>query len=92
VTERNGDDPTLKATATVDRAKVVRVYSGRPGCACGCRGNYSENPATIARIVNRINALGAQTYDGSEQEFAFADNDEGTRTYTAYYAGSLAAS
>ncbi len=24
--------------------KVLKVYSGRPGCACGCRGKYSYNP------------------------------------------------
>ncbi len=24
-----------------DINKVTRVYSGRKGCACGCRGNYS---------------------------------------------------
>lgn len=74
-----------KEANTVDRTQVVRVYSGRPGCACGCNGNYSTNPATISRIVNRINALGAKTYEDCESEFAFADNEEGTRTYTAYY-------
>lgn len=24
----------------IDIDKVLSVYSGRPGCACGCRGNY----------------------------------------------------
>lgn len=24
-----------------DKAQVTKVYSGRKGCACGCRGKYS---------------------------------------------------
>jgi len=45
-----------KATgpATIDGKVILRVYTGRQGCACGCRGNYSTNPATIRRVVNRI--------------------------------------
>jgi hypothetical protein len=27
---------------------VVSVYSGRPGCACGCRGKYSYHSANRA--------------------------------------------
>jgi hypothetical protein len=23
---------------------ILRVYSGRPGCGCGCRGSYRYNP------------------------------------------------
>ena len=34
--------------------QVAQVYSGKPGCACGCKGNYSENPRTIKTIVNRM--------------------------------------
>lgn len=48
----------------LDRADVVRVYSGRPGCACGCRGNYSTNPATITRIVNRMKEEAAEGAPG----------------------------
>lgn len=29
------------AAQAVDVTKVRAVYSGRPGCACGCRGKYS---------------------------------------------------
>ena len=24
---------------------ILQVYSGRPGCGCGCRGSYRYNPA-----------------------------------------------
>lgn len=40
--------------ATIDGKVILRVYTGRQGCACGCRGNYSSNPAVIRRVVNRI--------------------------------------
>ena len=30
------------STLTTD--DVLSVYSGRPGCACGCRGNHRGNP------------------------------------------------
>lgn len=46
------------------RQNVVKVYSGKPGCMCGCRGNwtYSENaksdcgyePTRNERVVSRI--------------------------------------
>lgn len=26
--------------------KVLSVYSGRPGCACGCRGKHTYHPLT----------------------------------------------
>lgn len=34
--------------------RIRRVYSGREGCACGCRGNYSENPSAIARTLTAM--------------------------------------
>ena len=33
-------------TYQIDVTKVRKVYSGRPGCACGCRGSYRY--ATVA--------------------------------------------
>lgn len=37
-----------KSIIDVKVEEVVQVYSGRPGCACGCRGNYRVNPAHVA--------------------------------------------
>lgn len=28
----------------IDISKIVKVYSGKPGCMCGCVGKYSYNP------------------------------------------------
>lgn len=34
--------------------RIREVYSGRPGCGCGCRGTYSEKPGRITRVLNEI--------------------------------------
>lgn len=44
-------DPIVKK---IDITKVKKVYSGRPGCQCGCRGNYSTKPAVIKRVINNM--------------------------------------
>lgn len=33
---------------------VVRVYSGRPGCGCGCKGTYSESQRSKTIILNKL--------------------------------------
>ena len=38
----------------IDPKKIQGVYSGKHGCACGCRGNHSDNPATVKLIVGKI--------------------------------------
>lgn len=39
---------------------VQQVYQGRPGCGCGCRGRYSEWPATIRRVLAEMVARAAE--------------------------------
>jgi hypothetical protein len=34
--------------------EVSSVYSGKHGCACGCRGSHTSNPRTIKQIDRRI--------------------------------------
>ena len=62
----------------IDPKTVSRVYSGRPGCMCGCRGNYSTNPATIAQICKKIENLGGE----STPDWHTAETP--TRSYIAY--------
>lgn len=41
---------------TVDQ--VERVYSGRPGCGCGCLGKYYDAPhKMVKRVLNVLQAL-----------------------------------
>ena len=42
-------------TMMIDRATITKVYSGRPGCGCGCRGRYYTDARNITRIVNAMN-------------------------------------
>jgi hypothetical protein len=37
--------PTDEQIAALTDADILSVYSGRPGCACGCRGIHRYNPA-----------------------------------------------
>lgn len=74
---------------TITKADIVRVYSGLPGCACGCRGTYSESKAQITRVMNMYNALPEGTkvntsYRNGELEFVYWDSQNGNRTYTIY--------
>jgi hypothetical protein len=42
----------------LDEAAIATVYSGRHGCACGCRGKHTKNTPgnarSIANVVARI--------------------------------------
>ncbi len=88
-------DPT-----TIDGKVILRVYTGRQGCACGCRGKYSTNPATIRRVVNHMkhypfagsfdNNRAARTdkmmeIDGCCFSVAYETPGGTMRTMTAYY-------
>jgi hypothetical protein len=38
-------------------ANVKEVYSGKPGCMCGCRGKYSRpdmSPRSVKILFNRV--------------------------------------
>jgi hypothetical protein len=65
--------------------EVVRVYSGRPGCACGCRGKYFEDQRNITRIVKIFNQNFEKItwFDGCN--FCQLDISE-NRTYAIYFA------
>ena len=59
----------VDAVNALSKDTVINVYSGRPGCCCGCRGNHFHNtkfPDTdvydhtvfndrqVARVINVI--------------------------------------
>lgn len=35
---------------------IAKVYSGKPGCGCGCKGKYWTDERNIKRIVGVMNA------------------------------------
>ena len=40
-----------KVTTPITKDEILSVYSGRPGCCCGCRGNHTYPTSRIAREV-----------------------------------------
>ncbi len=70
--------------ANIDYTKVTRVYSGRPGCGCGCRGKYYDDTRNIKRIVKAMyNNLSDATRIDYDNELAAVETD--TRYYWAYF-------
>jgi len=74
----------------IKKEQITRVYSGKVGCACGCRGNYSTNKAVITkaysdylRVISKTPLEEAEGMDG--EHFVFWENSTGSRTYTIYF-------
>jgi hypothetical protein len=38
----------------MELSRVVRVYSGQPGCMCGCRGQYRDSDRSRKIVFNKI--------------------------------------
>lgn len=68
------------ATTKILADNIARVYSGLPGCGCGCTGKYWEDARNIKRIVKIMNSRLDETVDDGGI-FAL-END--TRYYWAY--------
>jgi hypothetical protein len=80
-----------EAVMVIDPSTVVRVYSGAHGCACGCRGNYSDAARQIKATVTKMKRLVSEgcaawhcSNANGEIEFLVVETD--TRTHTAYFA------
>jgi hypothetical protein len=49
---------------TLTPSNFIKAYSGRPGCACGCRGTYyAAGDKMVARILKKIQAADPSTVD-----------------------------
>lgn len=70
----------------IDRAKIKRVYSGKPGCACGCLGNYSESKGSITKVLKKFDeAFAVNEMTGLDGEtIIYWDSPDRSRTYTIY--------
>ena len=64
-------------------ANVKTVYSGRPGCMCGCRGKYTT-PEQSARSV-KILFNKVMNHPNREVEDNCAFVDTGTRNLVVYF-------
>jgi hypothetical protein len=47
----------LAHLATMQATDIVRAYSGKPGCMCGCRGKYYEpGERGLTHVLHKIQA------------------------------------
>ena len=68
----------------IDRSTITKVYSGRPGCGCGCRGTYYTDGRNITRIVNLMN----NRDDVRDDRGVYYTASEDTRYLWAYTAAA----
>lgn len=59
---------------------VDRVYSGRPGCMCGCRGKYTNEGRGVKIMYNKV-----MNHPGVEMGDDYAFVDTGTRYLAVYF-------
>lgn len=60
--------------------QVAQVYSGKPGCACGCRGAYRQDARNIKRILTMFQASDEVQFEDG----IFSITPEDGRWYTMY--------
>lgn len=65
---------------------IESVYSGKPGCACGCRGNHSKSEASIRTILRNMRANQAEKKieDNLDNTGKIVSTETETRLYIAY--------
>jgi hypothetical protein len=81
----SGDQISIKELKPI--TEVAQVYSGRPGCACGCQGKYYDaGHKMIKRVYNLFekNLDGVYSWETSKDKFVVLDMSP-NRTYTIHY-------
>lgn len=81
-----------KSLAQLTKNDVLRTYSGRPGCMCGCLGHYKYNPDHLEEA--KVDAgqaamfLGEEDFSGrsvsivlKKLQALIACNDPGTKVF-----------
>jgi len=77
----------------IEAKDVVRTYSGKPGCMCGCQGKYNENPKSFKAALTRMLKTDYKINfwaNSSDEDGGCLYYDSGTRTNVIYFKkGSL---
>lgn len=68
---------------------VVKTYNGKPGCACGCRGQYTERGEISAAVKRRVafinkNMDHADVLHWTGRSCYEVENETGTRVTRVY--------
>lgn len=73
----------------IDHTNVVRVYSGKSGCMCGCNGSYREEERSKKNMLTRVlkQAYEIDMWRGVDSEGVAGAIwvDDGRRTQVVYY-------
>jgi hypothetical protein len=56
------NDNALPSIEKITAAQVVQVYQGRPGCACGCQGTYSDDPKVIEAVLTILKRRASEVF------------------------------
>jgi hypothetical protein len=46
----------LAIVISLTATDIKQAYSGRPGCACGCKGRYYETKTGMSRVLREVQA------------------------------------
>ena len=76
----------IQITSLKPITEIKKVYSGHPGCACGCQGTYWEDARNIKRINNIFlrNLNSVYSWESHKNQFVCFDQDE-NRHFTIHY-------
>ena len=74
---------------TLDVSKVSAVYSGRHGCACGCRGNHSSTDRSIQTVIRKMREAAGDGYPVVIIADTYYAVETDTRSYIAYIDGRV---
>ena len=85
--ERRHESIGQLTSALADRT-VSAVYSGRHGCACGCRGNHSSTSRSIKIVLNKMREAAKEGYPVAVLN-EYISVDTPTRVYIAYTDGRV---
>lgn len=63
---------------------IEQVYSGKPGCMCGCRGKYSSEGRGVAIIYNKVMKSPFLKLDEGAN-CAYIDDRKASRNLVVYF-------
>lgn len=64
--------------------KIDSIYSGKPGCMCGCRGKYHESELSKKRVLNNMIKYVEQNHLEVKAEFPHIYIDDPEKNYCVY--------
>ncbi len=67
-----------------NRENIERVYSGKPGCMCGCRGKYSSEGRGVSIIYNKVMNHPSMKLD-EQAKCAWIDDRKASRNLVVYF-------